>query len=73
MTSLHNIALGFSGSKTVQKFKVEDFVPNWMGTTDEPEDMSAENIKQFFMAFAESHNKRIDEDSQKTNTKRVKR
>ena len=61
MTSLHNIAIGFSGSKNIKQFTLEDFVPNWTGIEEEEQVvvMSAEKMKQFFVEFAEIHNKQV--------------
>lgn len=69
MTSLHNIALGFSGTKNAKQFKVEDFVPNWTGIEEEPDVMSAEQIKQFFAAF----NKKVQEDKERQSTIKIKK
>ena len=75
MMSLHNIAVGFSGNKTAKQFKFEDFIPNWTGIETEPEVMAAEDIKRFFVEFAETHNKEVlkkQEQERKLATKKGK-
>ena len=57
MATIHNIAIGFSGSKTAKQYKPEDFVPNWTGVKEEEVVMSAADMKQFWIAFADKHNK----------------
>ena len=59
MTTLHNIAIGFSGSKNAKMYKIEDFVPNWTGIEEEPAIMSLEDMKQFWIDFAEQQNEQV--------------
>jgi len=61
MTTLHNIAVGFSGNENAKQFKVEDFIPNWTGIVEEEDGMSVEEQKQFWIDFAEHHNKSVQE------------
>ena len=67
MVTLHNIAIGFSGNKTAKQFKIEEFVPNWTGLEDQEPEMTPEQIKQFWIEFAEEHNKQV---SQRQTTKK---
>ena len=74
MMTLHNIAVGFSGGKSAKQFEFKDFVPNWTGIEDEPEVMAPEKIKEFFVAFAETHNKEfLKKQEQETNRNNKKR
>lgn len=59
MTAVHNIAVGFSGNKNAKQFKIEDFIPNWTGIEEEPEVMPVDAMKQFWIDFAETHNKQV--------------
>lgn len=60
MSTLFNIAHAFSGSKQAKQFKAEDFVPNWMGVDEEDEEvMGTEQIKNFFIEFAKTHNEQV--------------
>lgn len=60
MSTLFNIAHAFSGSKQAKQFKAEDFVPNWMGSEEEDVDvMSPDQIKNFFIEFAKTHNEQV--------------
>lgn len=74
MTAIYNIAIGFSGSKTAKQFKPEDFLPNWTGVVDEPEVMGADAMKQFWVEFAETHNKQVvqEQEQAKKSPKNVK-
>jgi hypothetical protein len=72
MTTFHNIAVGFSGSKTAKQFEMKDFIPNWTGIEEEPEVMSPEEIKQFWITFAENHNKKVLEDEEQKKAKKGK-
>jgi hypothetical protein len=69
MTTLHNIAIGFSGDKHAKHFKFEDFVPDWAGIKEDTSEMSPEEIKQFWIAFAEEHNKKVLEEKSRTTKK----
>lgn len=53
MLTLHNIAVGFSGSKTAKQFNIKDFIPNWAGIVEEEPEMNAEQMKQFWLNFIE--------------------
>lgn len=70
MTAIHNIAVGFSGSKDAKQFKMEDFVPNWTGIEKEEESdvMSAEEMKDFWKSFADVHNKQVDKEQKQAIT-----
>lgn len=70
MTAIHNIALAFSGSKTNKKYKVEDFMPNWMGNEKSSEEMSIEDQISFWRAFAEQHNAEVERNN--TTPKKLK-
>lgn len=72
MVTIHNIALGFSGAKNAKKFKVEEFIPNWSGIKESEPDMTPEQIKQFWIAFAEKQNKKVLEEQERATTKRSK-
>ena len=61
MTTLHNIAIGFSGNTNAKQFKADDFAPNWTGIIEEEKGMSVEEQKQFWIDFAALQNKRVRE------------
>jgi hypothetical protein len=70
MTTLHNIVIGFSGSKTAKQFKVEDFVPNWTGLTEKPDEvvMTEEKMKEVLLAFAQTHNQQVTRNQTRDST-----
>ena len=68
MTSIHNLAISVHGKKGAKQFEFEDFIPNWVGTKEEPKVMSSGEMKQWWKGFAKKHNERVRE-RQKQNLK----
>lgn len=57
MTSIHNLAISIHAKKGTKHFELEDFLPNWAGVEKEQQVMSNDEMKAFWTAFAEQHNR----------------
>ena len=69
LMTMTNLAIGIHGKKGSKLTKIEDYIVDWDAGGKEEVQQSAEDMKNFLMSFASSHNKKVQKDNKQTPTK----
>ena len=69
LMTMTNLAISIHGKKGSKLTKIEDYIVDWDAKSKDVVQQSAEDMKNFLMSFATSHNKKLQKDNKQTPTK----
>ena len=69
LMTMTNLAISIHGKKGSKFTKIEDYIVDWDVKSKDTVQQSAEDMKNFLMSFATSHNKKLQKDNKQTPTK----